>query len=165
MGYSNKQLLPGCIYFVTTVTDQRRKIFKKDACSKIFLENLKFYRKRFQYYLLGYVIVPDHVHLLIMTGKKGTISQIMHGIKGYTSLQINKILNTPGNANWQDNFYPSIVDEEDQFYVKLDYIHANPVKHGYVKYQDEWKYSSYRNYYLNDESLIKIDRLNEVEII
>lgn len=58
---------------------------------------------------------------------------------------------------WQDRFYDEIIKDEIDLKNKFDYIHENPVKAGLVKYIEDYKFSSYINYYLNDNSLIKID--------
>jgi putative transposase len=159
MPHIKKQKIPECIYFVTTVTSNRQKFFIKDEFCDILIKEFNFYRNKFKFLFFGYVIMPDHLHLLIMTGKKGTISDIMRDIKHHSSTQVNHLLERNGRV-WQEDFYPEIIDEEKFFHQKLDYIHNNPIKHGYVEYPDEWRYSSYRNYFLDDESVIEIDRFD-----
>lgn len=58
---------------------------------------------------------------------------------------------------WQRENFPRIIETEKFFNEKLNYIHNNPVKRGYVAKPEDWKYSSARNYFLRDDSLIKID--------
>ncbi len=60
---------------------------------------------------------------------------------------------------WQPSFYDFNIYSEDMLHQKLDYIHLNPVRAGLVRDPVDWKYSSARNYYLGDESMLKIDRL------
>jgi REP element-mobilizing transposase RayT len=60
---------------------------------------------------------------------------------------------------WMDEFWDENVYSEWFFRQKLDYIHSNPVKCGLVKSSDEYRYSSFRNYFLDDESVIRIDRV------
>jgi REP element-mobilizing transposase RayT len=91
-----------------------------------------------------------------MTGDRGNISEIMQSIKSHSGHLVKNFSKVIDHV-WQKDFYPRIIDGEKQFHNALAYIHANPIKHGYVKYQDQWRYSSYRNYYLNDESIVRID--------
>jgi putative transposase len=158
MPHIKKQQLENCIYFVTTNTHQRKKIFINEAFCDVIIEAFEFNRKKRDMRLLGYSILPDHLHAIIFTGVKANISQVMQSIKGFTSRTINQMMGKGGRL-WQTDFYPVIVDDEKMFYQKLDYIHRNPIKHGHAQYPDEWKYSSYRSIYLEDYSVIKVDQL------
>jgi REP element-mobilizing transposase RayT len=60
---------------------------------------------------------------------------------------------------WQDGFHPIAVESEGFFIEKLQYIHENPVRKGYVEKAEHWKYSSARNYINEDHSIIKIECL------
>ncbi|MFH1235360.1 MAG: transposase [Parcubacteria group bacterium] len=135
--------------------------------------------------------MPDHVHLLLMAGDKSpatrlgghevpsetlvaaqsrvggdlspptaNVSQIMHAIKGRSARQINKILGTSGQL-WQHDFYEHSIRNEADFEEKLNYIHANPIRARFVNDPVNFKYSSYRNYFMNDQSVIAIDGLGE----
>ena len=80
------------IHFVTTNTSNRLPIFKDDRCCQILIDNLKFYRNKYQLKYFGYVIVPDHIHILIWFDLEKypelTISKIIQGIKSYTAKEI-----------------------------------------------------------------------------
>ncbi|MDD5341309.1 MAG: transposase [Patescibacteria group bacterium] len=83
----------GHIHFVTANTHGRQKFFTDDKCCRLFLDNLDYYRKKFNLKIYGYCIMPDHVHLLVyFENPKLTISRIMHGVKGYSSRLINEYL-------------------------------------------------------------------------
>ena len=58
-----------------------------------------------------------------------------------------------------DGFWDENVFSEWFFRQKLEYIHNNPVKRGLTKSPDDYRYSSYRNYFCDDESVIRIDRV------
>jgi putative transposase len=60
---------------------------------------------------------------------------------------------------WQEGFHPIAVDSGDFFRQKLDYLHENPVRKGFVEKPEHWRYSSARNYILDDDSIITIERL------
>ena len=60
---------------------------------------------------------------------------------------------------WERRYYPFNVYSEQKLQEKLDYMHANPVKRGLVSSPEEWLWSSFRFYYLNDASVLRMDRL------
>jgi putative transposase len=89
--------------------------------------------------LMGYIIMPNHLHLIIKTQNGGKdLSRYMHSIKG----RIRESLIGKGRF-WEERFDDFMIRNEEQFAVKLNYIHYNPVRAGLVKEPGEWKYSSY----------------------
>jgi len=172
------------IYFITTKTFQGRDIFNHNSNCRIFIDTLKDYRKLFKLY--GFVIIPNHVHLLIEPINID-ISKLMNYIKGKSSRLINiarvaeplgsaaterersttrpsrkrihaEILR-PGIPVWQKSFHDHVIRKEEDFLEKINYIHKNPLKHGVAENLDEYIWSSYRNYYLNSNSLIEINKI------
>ena len=87
---------PGDIHFITFRTFNNKAYFQDEKCCQLFLENLDFYRNRYELEIYGYCLMPDHVHLLIYFDLDKypnlTISKIMHGIKGYSAKLINRHL-------------------------------------------------------------------------
>jgi REP-associated tyrosine transposase len=75
----------------------------------------------------------------------------------------SNIANMIGKENtykiWQTGSHPISIESDKFFHQKLNYIHENPVRKGYVDKPEYWIYSSARNYYLNDHTVIKIDIL------
>lgn len=78
-------------YFVTTTTQHRRPYFTDARLSQLIIENLRFYRDRMRFRLHGYVVMPDHIHLLV-TPVGCSISDIMRNFKSFTSKQIRETL-------------------------------------------------------------------------
>ena len=60
---------------------------------------------------------------------------------------------------WQEGAHPQIIRDDDTLNQKIEYIHNNPVRRGYVDAPEHWRYSSARNYYSNDHSVMEIDAL------
>lgn len=60
------------------------------------------------------------------------------------------------NQIWKRENCPVLIESENFFQQKLNYIHENPTREGYVDYEEEWRYSSARNYYKNDHSVIEV---------
>lgn len=160
-----KIYLPEQCYFITTNVSDKEWIFGRmengiyvpdDKLCQIVINNLNFYRNKFKLLLHGYVIMPDHFHKIITVSNKGNISEIMRDFKSHASFEINKILKRKGEF-WQEDFYEHGIRNELDFEEKMNYTHYNPVRANLVKNPANFKYSSYRNYYLNDHSIIKID--------
>ncbi|MCX6740475.1 MAG: hypothetical protein NTZ49_04580 [Candidatus Parcubacteria bacterium] len=166
---------PGHIHFVTFKTANNVPFFKDDKCCDIFLEELDRLRTELSFDIYGFVIVPDHVHLLIgqvfaygSPNKFGDtpesslnefgISYIGKKIKGVTARKINKYLQRSG-ALWKHRFFDFNIYSHKKFEEKLKYIHDNPISHGLVSDISLFRYCSWRNYELGDHSVFKINVL------
>ena len=196
MGKLGKHNIPGQAHFITAKTFENKQIFKDDRCCKILLEDIDFYRQRLGFKLLGYVIMPDHLHMIVWWDadeqKDLTISRIMQAIKSHSAKEIvnylqlgrrkpslspyskaasegsplpdvyywinNGIVHTPSvDKIWEKTFYDFNIYSPRKMLHKLNYIHQNPARAGFVSKPTDYLYSSARNYYLNDNFLIEID--------
>lgn len=101
--------------------------------------------------------MPDHVHLLLTVGNKGSISEIMRDWKHRTVYELNRVLDKQRDF-WQFDFWEHAIRNDLDFTEKLNYIHQNPVRAGFVQKAEEWEYSSVR-WYTEMESCIVIDAL------
>ena len=127
-------------YLTTTVTLQRDPIFADSKTANILLEAVFFGRKLQWYYLLSFVIMPDHMHLIIIPRSKN-ISECMKSIKGFSARKINLRLRGNGPL-WQSGFYDYILDTEEKVLSKMRYIEDNPVRKGLATYPHDYSYSS-----------------------
>jgi len=148
--------LPGYAYFLTTRLAENLEVFKDEQCCLLLIKDMAYYRQELQYQLYGYVIMPDHFHWIIQPSIKDDISIIMNKIKGHSSFAINKHLGRKGQL-WQKDYYDHVIRNGKDFEEKIKYIHKNPYNAGLVDTLEKYPYSSYRNYYLGDNSLLKID--------
>jgi putative transposase len=106
-------------FFLTTVTYNRRRIFQLPANADLFLETLQHYRP---YYLLhAFVLMPDHVHL-ILTPRDKTLSQVMNLVKGGFSHRLASKL-----PIWQRGFTDHHIHTQEDFTTHQRYIHQNPI--------------------------------------
>ncbi|MEA3464083.1 MAG: transposase [Patescibacteria group bacterium] len=80
---------PDKIYFITTVTHRRFPFFKEDLFCDLFVENLRICKELKKFKLYAFIIIPDHIHLLLKPGNNFNISQIMHAIKRHFSRNAN----------------------------------------------------------------------------
>ena len=115
----------------------------------------------------GFVIMPDHVHLIIWFGKPGELSRFMKSWKQTSSMKLKKMLRgvAPQFASkipsaepfWQPKYYPFNLYSPQKAEEKLDYIHKNPVTAGLVERAVDWKWSSARHYQLDEPSMVQLE--------
>lgn len=150
-------------------------IFRKEKTCRIFIEVLKQAREKFPFKLIGYVIMPDHFHMIV-NPLDCKISKWLHKIRGLSAkriigwlkennfqISLEKIkLKGQQKRNhryaiWQKN--PSVIDlESDKFLrQKLWYIHMNPVRADLCTHPKDWKWSSYCAYLPKYEGEIPIE--------
>lgn len=145
--------LDGHCYFLTTVTSRRRPLFNDETNCLRLLEDIAFYCKHFDVELHGWVIMPDHVHLLATFARREIISQFVHGVKSHFAHRLRQ------GSTWQKGCYDHGIRNEKDFFEKLNYIHNNPVTAGLVSDPGEYRFSSYRTYGYDEEGLLPIDKL------
>jgi putative transposase len=123
-------------FFVTSATFQRRRLFQVTANAELFLETLQQYRREGHYKLHAFVVMPDHIHLL-MTPKAITIERAVGLIKGGFSHGMGSKFPV-----WQRGFTDHRIRDAQEFLVRRDYIHLNPVRARIVQSCELYRYSS-----------------------
>ncbi len=106
--------------------------------------------------LVGYVVMPEHVHLLISEPERGTPSTMLKMLKQ----RVSRVLRTADSRLpqfWQKRFYDFNVWSRKKKIEKLGYMHANPLKRGLVEDAEDWPWSSYAFYQRCGEILIEVD--------
>jgi putative transposase len=109
-------------YFVTSATFNRRRLFQVEANAELFLEVLQKYRREGRYKLHAFVVMPDHIHLLL-TPQDASIELVVGLIKGGFSHRVGSKFPV-----WQRGFTDHRIRNEDEFQTKREYIHQNPVR-------------------------------------
>ena len=165
-------------HYVTLVTYNRVPVFRSDHACEIVVKTFAEVRRRFPFKLIGYVVMPDHVHAIV-NRHLDTISDWLRRIRGNSAREIlawlregrhstslKKLeLTIPQKRNhthavWQKN--PSVIDLWSPKFVrqKLNYLHMNPVRAGLCEHPAQWKWSSYRAYFPHDvgDVPIEVDR-------
>ncbi|MBX9572993.1 MAG: transposase [Candidatus Obscuribacterales bacterium] len=104
------------------------------------VENAILYFDRKRYNLHAWVVMPNHVHVLL-TAKDYTVSQIVQSWKSFTAKKANAILGKTG-AFWQEEYFDRSIRRERHFEFTVDYIEYNPVKAGLCKEPKDWLWSS-----------------------
>lgn len=96
-----------------------------------------------RYRLWAWVVMPNHVHLILTPDQEHSLSQIMHSLKSYTALQVNKILETSGSF-WQPDYFDRFIRDGRHFAAAIAYVENNPVKAGLCIRPEDWLFGSAR---------------------
>jgi putative transposase len=141
----------GQSHFVTFTCYHRRRGFHSPAVYDLFVQVLEEMRCRFALCVYGYVVMPEHVHLLLSEPPRGLLADAMH----YLKLSLAKRLK--GGVFWQKRYYDRNVRDEREFVEKLRYIPRNPVKVGLCELPEDWPWSSFRHYALREKGVVEIE--------
>jgi putative transposase len=120
----------------------------------LFENELEVTRRRYGFVVAGYVLMPEHVHMLVGEPNGVSLSVIMQVLKQETSKRLNK----PGDRQfWQSRYYDFNVWSEAKTREKLRYIHRNPVRRGLVRKPEDWPWSSFRHYATGEVGVVEIE--------
>ena len=164
------------VHFITFSCYRRRPFLGTRRARDGFVKILDEVRADYQFRLFAFVVMPEHVHLLLSESERSnpsTVLQILkqrvsralrarrHKIKlGQLSLPFASTL-CEAPAFWQRRFYDFNVWSSKKFYEKLDYMHRNPVERRLVAHPKDWPWSSWSQCERGEPGLIRIDILGE----
>lgn len=136
--------------FITAVCFNRHPCFQNDENKALLLSIINEVKIAKPFLLYGYVLLNDHLHMLLMPSARTSFSEVMQAIKlrfTYRFKRSNKVSREIKKL-WQNRFWDHIIRDEEDFRMHLDYIHFNPIKHGYIDNPIYYPWSSF-SYYLN----------------
>ncbi len=113
---------------------------KREDVAKMLRDGLFFHAGK-KYELIAWVIMPNHVHILLRPLRDVELDSIMHSIKSYTAHEANKILERTGQF-WQPESFDRYIRNQRHFLSVVRYIENNPVKAGLCLRPEDWPYSS-----------------------
>ena len=168
---------PGDFHFITFCCYQRRQLLGTVGARNLAVEILRQVRSRCHFALIGYVFMPDDVHLLISESPasppakvlqvfKQRLSRPMRGKKRVPVSQISLHFAEPQNVLrrfWQRGYYDFNVYSRAKIVEKLHYMHANPVRENLVQHPGDWPWSSW-NFYHGRDALLAMDVWNAPSI-
>jgi len=141
----------GCYHFVTFSCYRRLAYLGADSARSLFERSLESMRKRYGFVVNGYVVMPEHVHLLVSEPKKALLSKAIQALKLSVSVQSRQ------RPFWQARYYDFNVHNEEKRVEKLRYMHRNPVVRGLVEKPENWLWSSFRHYATGLEGTVEIE--------
>jgi putative transposase len=141
----------GCFHFISFTCYHRLQHLGSPAARELFERSLEVMRIRYDFVVCGYVVMPDHVHLLVSEPKKAALSKAIQALKLSVSVQSKE------RPFWQPRYYDFNVHNEEKRVEKLRYMHRNPVKRGLVEKPEQWKWSSFRHYATGEMGTVEIE--------
>jgi putative transposase len=143
-----------CLHFVTFSCHHRDPLLAAPQARDVVEQTLERVRQWYGFFVSGYVIMPEHIHLLISEPDRATVSRVLQMLKQNTA----HLLRPPeGSPFWLPRYYDFNVWSEGKRVEKLRYMHGNPVKRGLVKRPEDWLWSSFRHYASGVEGIVELE--------
>jgi len=165
--------------FITFCTHKRLPLLTNNKFRQIIIDSFKLIREEYNLKLIAYVIMPEHIHLVILPSDDTLIGGVIGNIKKAFARKIHKLLSSNnsdlihkltvtrnGNkrfALWQRRCYDHNCRSENSLWQKIDYCHNNPVKRGLVQTPEAWQWSSYRWYKGFKDVVLEMDFITEMD--
>ena len=164
--------VPGGCYFFTLVTEQRRKILMGDTTIDVLREAFRQVMVKRPFDINAAVVLPDHLHCIwTLPREDRDFSTRWRLIKTWFTKHYDDTLREiPDKARirkaqqaiWQHRYWEHALRDQEDYNRHVEYIHYNPVKHGYVHRPFDWPYSSFRSYvtqgiYSEEWGLTRVD--------
>jgi len=156
--------LPGALHFVTGNVFNRKRLFREEEYCIEFFKQLQALRTRHECKLAAFVLMPDHFHL-VLNPKDGDIQTHTGILKSLSAKSIIEVAaeglfrNGSENQVWQESFKALPLWSGWMIRQKLDYIHANPVTARLVKSAEDYRWTSFRAFYFEEnDPLLQIDK-------
>jgi putative transposase len=153
------------LHFITSSCYRRQPQLQTPRRRDLFLRMLEEARRKYRFVVHGYVVMPEHFHLLMSEPEVGDPSVVLKVIKQRFARHLNLNL-SPARTElrdvvpepvWQKRFYDFNVWSERKRIEKLRYMHHNPVKRGLVEQPEQWEWSSYRAYFHNEDGAVRVN--------
>jgi REP-associated tyrosine transposase len=125
------------LFFVTTITIQRLPIFRREANASLMIDTLSHYRDARKFLLHEFVIMPDHIHVLLTPVDKISLERAMQFIKGGFSFLMKQ-----RGSIWQPSFTNHRIRDWEDYERHRDYIRMNPVRARLALHPDAYPHSS-----------------------
>ena len=168
----------GHLHFITSTCHHRRPFLGTVRRRNLFLKILEQVRVRYSFAVVGYVVMPEHIHLLISEPERGTPSTVMQVVKQRFACQVLRQCRNrrvqlqdtlwkealDAGHVWQKRFYDFVVRTEKKKIEKLRYIHRNPVRRGLVLEPEQWAWSSFRWYAYGERGPVLVNEQRRAQI-
>ena len=176
MGRSRYQVYePTHPHFMTCTILHWLPIFTNKDSVQIIIDSLTHLQKSDNLVIFSYVILENHLHLV---AQSDDIAKTMQKFKSYTAYELLKLLQN-NNAQtllkqlcfhkkahrtestyqvWEEGFHPKLIQSDSMMKAKIEYIHHNPVKRGYIEEAVHWRYSSAKDY-AGIDGILKVERV------
>ena len=141
-------------HFLTFSCYHRQPKLATMTARETFLSALERVRQSYGLCVYGYVIMLEHVHLLVSEPERSTLAQALKSLKQGVARRLALRAEEPF---WQERYYDFNVWSERKFVEKLRYLHRNPVKRGLVVKPEDWPWSSFRHCATGESCVVEIE--------
>ncbi len=158
---------------MTMTINRWRPVFTRPATVAVILDSWRYLQTHHAFRLHGYVILENHLHLI---ARAPELDRDVRRFKSFTARRLIAVLEDAGARRllsmlrlfkgegklestyqvWEEGSHPQRIEQEAVMRQKLDYLHYNPVRRGYVDLPEHWRWSSARNY-LGQSGLVEVD--------
>jgi len=130
-------MLSDRVFFVTSITIQRIPIFHRETTARLLIETLAHYRDQQNFLLHEFVIMPDHIHVLLTPDQEISLERAVQFIKGGFSYRLDK-----RGSIWQPSFTNHRIRDWEDYARHREYIRMNPVRARLASRPDAYPFSS-----------------------
>jgi putative transposase len=169
---------PDHLYFVTTSAIQHRHLFKREVAKRLIVDSLDCMRLRGQFKLYAFVIMPNHIHIIIQCRAEDPLANVIRDLKKHTADRLIRHYRAEGDQSaldfvasavkrpgkqrhkvWEDGYDAKDVFSPEFLRQKMTYIHNNPCQSHWrlVERPEEYVWSSARFYLLEEPAIIPLD--------
>jgi len=164
------------LHFITFSCYHRQPLLGSARWRDLFLRVLEQVRQRYQWVVMGYVVMPEHVHLLVNEPQQGRLATAMQALKlGFARRVLAEQRRRECRAApelfehrlqrvWQARYFDFNVCSTHKRAEKLRYIHRNPVKRGLVEAPEFWRWSSFRTYAYQERGAVGVNQWSAIEL-
>jgi putative transposase len=141
------------LHFITFSCRERAPLLGTPLARDIFVSTLERARTWYAFCIRGFVVMPEHVHLLLSEPERGNLALALQMLKQASSHKLRQL----GIPFWEPRYYDFNVWSEYKVRDKLNYIHLNPVRRGLVTLPEDWVWSSSRHYSTGEDCGVEIE--------
>jgi putative transposase len=141
----------GDFHFLTWSCYRRRAYLSAAPAMELFEDALERTHLHYLFALAGYVVMPEHVHLLVSEPRRALLSRAVQALKLSVSMRSGE------KPFWQPHYYDFNVSSHSKFVEKLRYIHRNPVRRGLAAKPQDWKWSSFLHHQTGMRGTVEIE--------
>jgi putative transposase len=141
----------GTLHFITFSCYRRSPLLRNQNAAELFERALEQARLKYGFVVIAYVVMPEHVHLLLSEPERDTLATAIKAIKQSVARKHG------GGRFWQARYYDFNVLSAAKRIEKVKYIHLNPVKRALVEKREDWPWTSYRHYATGEIGTVEIE--------
>jgi putative transposase len=146
-------------HFVTFSCYRRLRLLDTPAMRDLIVATLEQTRRRFSFRVYGFVVMPEHVHLLVSEPERALLANAIQSLKIASAKRSTRACKYEEKSAplWYKRYYDRNIRSHSDFVEKLRYIHRNPVKRGLVEKPEDWLWSSFRHYATGEDCGVEIE--------